>query len=34
MDFDVESWRGVKEGEGKLVWLVPPRLFTDGDFDL
>lgn len=33
IDFDVESWRDVDFGAGELVWLVPPKLFTEGDFD-
>jgi len=34
VDFDVPSWRDVAFGKGKLAWLLPPRLFTDGDFNL
>ena len=34
VDFECESWKDVKAGGGKLIWIVPPKLFTDGDFDL
>jgi phosphohistidine phosphatase len=34
MDFDCNSWSMVRQGSGKLIWVVPPRLFTDGDIQL
>ena len=34
IDFDVTTWKEVEPGGGKLVWFVPPRLFTEGDFEL
>lgn len=33
IDFDVDSWREVDFGAGELVWLIPPKIFTEGDFD-
>jgi phosphohistidine phosphatase len=30
---EVPVWHGVAPGSGRLVWLLVPRLFTDGDFD-
>jgi phosphohistidine phosphatase len=33
IDFDAESWSGIAYGRGLLAWLVPPRVFTEGDFD-
>jgi phosphohistidine phosphatase len=33
VDFEVESWKGVAFGKGLLVWVVPPKLLTAGDFD-
>lgn len=32
VDIRVESWSEVTAGAGELLWLLPPRLFTDGDF--
>ena len=34
IDFDVDSWKEVAYGGGRLAWMIPPRLFTDGDFEL
>ena len=34
IDFDASSWKDVEFGAGKLAWLVPPRLLTDGDIEL
>jgi len=34
IDFDVASWKEVAEGGGKLLWLMPPRLFTDNHLKL
>ena len=31
---EVPVWPGVGPGCGRLNWLLIPRLFTDGDFDL
>ncbi len=31
---DVPSWRSVGPGEGTLMWMLIPRLITDGFFDL
>jgi phosphohistidine phosphatase len=33
IDFDVEKWSDVAYGRGLLAWLIPPKLFTEGDFD-
>jgi phosphohistidine phosphatase len=33
IDFDVEEWKSVAYGKGLLVWLLPPKLFTKGEFD-
>jgi phosphohistidine phosphatase len=33
IDFDVEAWKDVEYGKGALVWLIPPKLFTKGDFE-
>ena len=33
IDFDVDAWSGADYGRGKLVWLVPPKLLTGGEFD-
>ncbi len=33
IDFEeAESWSDVKEGKGELVWLLPPRCFSNGGF--
>lgn len=32
IDFAVERFRDVALGHGQLIFLVPPRLFTDGEF--
>lgn len=34
IDLDVSSWKDVDFGGGKLAWLLPPRLFTDGEIAL
>lgn len=33
VDLDVERWEKSEFGTGRLIWLVPPKLFTKGDFD-
>ncbi len=33
IDFEVESWKSVDYGRGALIWIVPPKLFTQGKFD-
>lgn len=33
IDFGLDTWASIAYGEGALVWLVPPRLFTKGEFD-
>ena len=33
LDFDVDSWTQVAYGQGTLIWLLPPRLFTEGKFN-
>ena len=33
IDFGLDTWASIAYGEGALVWLVPPRLFTKGGFD-
>ena len=34
IDFDVSAWPAVAYGKGSLIWLLPPKLLTEGDFDL
>jgi phosphohistidine phosphatase len=34
IDFDVPAWPAVAYGKGTLIWLLPPKFFTEGDFDL
>jgi phosphohistidine phosphatase len=34
IDFDTSSWDRVEPGTGAAAWMLNPRLFTDGDFDL
>lgn len=34
VDIEAESWKDVDFGAGRLVWHIPPRFFTDGDFEL
>jgi len=34
IDLEGESWAGVAYGSGSLIWVVPPRLLTDGDLEL
>ena len=33
IDFGVGSWKEVEYGKGSLVWLLPPKVFTQGEFD-
>ncbi|MBI4601373.1 MAG: histidine phosphatase family protein [Planctomycetes bacterium] len=33
IDLAIERWKDAAYGKGVLVWLVPPKLFTEGDFD-
>jgi len=33
VDFGASSWKEVAPGKGTLVWLVPPKLFTRGEFE-
>lgn len=33
IDFEIDHWRDLAYGGGLLVWLVPPRLLTEGRFD-
>jgi phosphohistidine phosphatase len=32
--FEVPSWNSLEAGSGMLLWMLVPRLFTDGGFDL
>jgi len=32
--FEVVSWDSLEPGSGMLLWMLAPRLFTDGGFDL
>ncbi len=32
--FEVVSWDSLEPGDGLLLWMLVPRLFTDGGFDL
>lgn len=34
IDLGSDSWRAIRPGLGELAFIVPPRLFTDGSFDL
>lgn len=34
IDFAVDRWRDVALGEGQLVFLLPPRLLTEGELEL
>jgi phosphohistidine phosphatase len=34
IDFAVERWRDVALGDGQLVYLLPPRLLTEGEVEL
>ena len=34
IDFDVHGWPEVGYEKGRLIWLLPPKLFTEGDIDL
>jgi phosphohistidine phosphatase len=31
---DLASWESADPGRGELAWMLAPRLFTDGDWDL
>ena len=33
LEFEVDRWEQVEFGLGYLAWLVPPKLFTQGDFE-
>ncbi|MBD2258670.1 histidine phosphatase family protein [Pseudanabaena sp. FACHB-2040] len=33
IDFELSSWEQIAFGLGQLVWLIPPKLFTEGDFE-
>ncbi|MBN1444394.1 MAG: histidine phosphatase family protein [Planctomycetes bacterium] len=33
VDLSISSWREARLGGGQLVWLVPPKLFSKGNFD-
>ena len=34
VDFDIATWDRAEPGAGAAAWMLNPRLFTDGDFDL
>lgn len=34
IDFDIPGWPEVGYEKGQLIWLLPPKLFTEGDIDL
>lgn len=33
IEFELDAWSKVEYGLGLLFWLMPPRFFTDGDFE-
>lgn len=33
IDLEIAAWKEAGQGKGVLVWHVPPKLFTKGEFD-
>ena len=34
IDFDLSGWDQIAFGRGQLVWLLPPKLFTEGEIEV
>ena len=33
IDSDIRRWKELEPGSCRLIWLVPPKLYTKGEFD-
>ena len=34
VELEIESWKDAGAGKGRLLWLLVPKFFTEGSFDL
>ncbi len=34
VDLDIHQWGAVAPGRGRLIWLIPPRLLSDGELKI
>ena len=34
IELDIDSWKSAAPGKGRLLWLLVPKFFTEGSFDL